>query len=255
MIQRFSTAKSVSHARRSFIITAISDVVWMILLFVVGLALVAYIKVEGELPAWVDQNADRIFPYVMADIFPIGVTGLVLAAILAASLSSVDSAINSLTTVGMVDFYRRLVLHKTDDSTLEDPEEQRRQVLLSRLLTILVGAVGITLACYVDSMGNLFDLMFKILNTFAGIMLAIFWLGMFTKRATSFSTILGAVAGIAIALLLSFSETMAVGAIWVAPAGLIITMGVGMLFGSAQYSEAAQRWNWYAIMQSKATVD
>ncbi len=255
MVQRFSTAKSVSHAQRSFLITAVSDVVWMVLLFIVGLALVAYIKVEGELPGWVEQDADRIFPYVMADIFPVGVTGLVLAAILAASLSSVDSAINSLTTVGMVDFYRRLILHKTDDSTHESPEEQRREVLLYRVLTIIVGAVGIALACYVDSMGSLFDLMFKILNTFAGIMLAIFWLGMFTKRATSFSTIIGAIAGIAIALLLSFSETMSVGAVWVAPAGLMLTMGVGVLLGSSKYNEAAQRWTWSAIMQSKPTVD
>ena len=108
MIQRFSTAKSLKHARQSFLITALSDISWMVLLYIVGVALVVYIKSGSDLPDWVLQNADQIFPYVMAKVFPVGVTGLVLAAILAASLSSVDSAINSLTTVGMVDFYHRL---------------------------------------------------------------------------------------------------------------------------------------------------
>ena len=250
MIQRFSTAKTIGHARRSFIITAISDIVWMVLLFIVGLALVAYIKVGGALPDWVNTNADRIFPYVMAEIFPVGVTGLVLAAILAASLSSVDSAINSLTTVGMVDFYRRLVLRKGDDMTAEGPGEQRRQVRISRILTIFVGAVGITMACYVGNMGTLFEYLSKVLGTFMAIMLAVFWLGMFTKRATSFSTILGSIVGIAVALLLSFHPSISVGAIWVAPAGLVTTMAVGTVFGSSRYSEAAERWNWYAIVRS-----
>ena len=93
MIQRFSTAKLLKHARRSFLITAFSDIAWMVLLFIVGVALVACLKVGEVLPEWVLSNRDQIFPYVMAEIFPIGITGLVLAAILAASLSRVDSAI------------------------------------------------------------------------------------------------------------------------------------------------------------------
>ena len=64
----------------------------------------------------------------MAEIFPIGITGLVLAAILAASLSSVDSAINSLTTVGMVDFYERLYLRRTQEDAPLTREDQLRQV-------------------------------------------------------------------------------------------------------------------------------
>jgi SSS family solute:Na+ symporter len=83
----------LKHARRSFLITAFSDIAWMVLLFIVGVALVACLKVGEVLPEWVLSNRDQIFPYVMAEIFPIGITGLVLAAILAASLSRVDSAI------------------------------------------------------------------------------------------------------------------------------------------------------------------
>jgi len=248
MIQRFSTAKTIGHARRSFVITAISDVAWMVLLFFVGLSLVAYLKVGGELPDWVIENTDRIFPYVMSETFPIGVTGLVLAAILAASLSSVDSAINSLTTVGMVDFYRRLYLGRSGGDASETQEEQRRQVWISRVLTILVGAVGITLSCFVKDFGTLFDVLTIVLGTFMGVMLGIFWLGMFTTRATSFSTMLGASAGVAVALGLS---RLPVGALWIAPAGLLTTFFLGMLFGSTRPSAAALRWNWFSIMKTE----
>ena len=248
MIQRFSTAKTLAHARRSFLITAVADIAWMVLLFLVGVALVTYIKAGGDLPEWVANNTDRIFPYVMADIFPIGVTGLVLAAILAASLSSVDSAINSLTTVGMVDFYRRLYLGKEDGDVDETPEQQRRQVWLSRILTVLVGATGITMSCFVENLGTLFDVLVKVLGSFMAVMLAIFWLGMFTKRATTASTIAGAMVGVAVAMTFGYLPALSIGAIWVAPATLVITLAVGALFGTSQPGEAARRWNWRSIM-------
>jgi SSS family transporter len=259
MIQRFSTAKSLRHARQSFLITAVSDIVWMTLLFMVGVALVIYIKGSGDLPDWVTENTDRIFPYVMAEIFPVGVTGLVLAAILAASLSSVDSAINSLTTVGMVDFYRRLYLGREDGTLEETPEEQRRQVWLSRILTVIVGAAGVTLACYVENFGTLFDVLTKVLSGFMAVMLAIFWLGMFTRRATTASTITGALVGVTVALFLGYPGLLSfgylseklIGVIWVAPATLLTTLLVGVLLGTSQPDAAAQRWNWRAIMKTK----
>jgi Na+/proline symporter len=248
MIQRFSTAKTMWHARRSFLITAITDVAWMVALFIVGLAMVAYLKVAGELPVWVRGDYDRIFPYVMASIFPVGATGLVLAGILAASLSSVDSAINALTTIGMVDFYQRLHLKRTAADIQESPEEQRRNVRLSRILTVVIGATGIVLACFVGNLGSLFDFLSKVLGTFTGVMLAIFWLGMFTRRATGASAIAGAVAGVVIASAMSFHLWLPVGAIWIGPVSVAVTMIVGVLLGSSQPSEAALQWNWFAIV-------
>jgi SSS family transporter len=256
MIQRFSTAKTLKHAQRSFLITAVSDIMWMVLLFIVGVALVCYLKGGGTalpgwaaLPDWVAKNTDRIFPHVMAEIFPVGVTGLVLAAILAASLSSVDSAINSLTTIGMVDFYRRLYLQLPDGEEGESEAEQRRQVLISRLLNILVGVVGITLSCFVQNMGTLFDVGTKILGSFAAIMLGIFWLGMFTKRATLASTMLGATVGVAVMLVFTFVEWISIGAIWVPTAALLATLLLGVIFGTSKPTEGARQWNWRAIMK------
>ena len=255
MIQRFSTAKTLRHAQRSFLITAVADILWMVLLFVVGVALVCYLKGDtafsgwDALPDWVRGNTDRIFPYVMAEIFPVGVTGLVLAAILAASLSSDDSAINALTTIGMVDFYRRLYLGLPDGEQGESGAEQRRQGWISRGLNILVGVAGITLSCFVENMGTLFDVATKILGSYAAIMLGIFWLGMFTKRATLLSTMVGAMVGVAIMLVLTFVEEISIGAIWVAPAALLATLVFGVILGTSNPGEGGTQWNWWAIMQ------
>ncbi|MCH2128249.1 MAG: sodium/solute symporter [Pirellulaceae bacterium] len=251
MIQRFSTAKSLKHARQSFLITALSDISWMVLLYIVGVALVVYIKSGSDLPDWVLQNADQIFPYVMAKVFPVGVTGLVLAAILAASLSSVDSAINSLTTVGMVDFYHRLYLGRSGREEFGSPAEQKRQVWISRCLNVAIGVVGILLACYVQHLGELFNVMSKVLSTFMAVMLGIFWLGMFTQRATTRSTMIGAVAGASVAWFLGFYEPLALGALWVAPAGLLVTLFLGFVLGTNKPSEAARRWNWFAIVRTE----
>src|SRR6266404_1518089 len=107
MVQRLQTTKSLADARRAFIVNAAGDALWMFALSFVGLALFAYFQVH-ELPP--NYATDKILPYFVSLTFPAGIVGLVIASIMAASLSSVDSAINSCTSVVVIDFYDRLVL-------------------------------------------------------------------------------------------------------------------------------------------------
>jgi hypothetical protein len=100
MIQRFQTTRSIGEARKGFFITAVSDTVWIVALTVVGVALSAYFR-HFPMPAEVQANPDQIFPYFLGQVFLPGMVGLVVAAILAASLSSIDSAVNSMTSVVM----------------------------------------------------------------------------------------------------------------------------------------------------------
>src|SRR3970282_1561303 len=88
-----------------FIVSAAGDAVWMVGLSFVGLALFAYFQ-RHALPQ--EFQTDKLLPYFMSLVFPVGAVGLVIAAIMAASLSSIDSAINSCTSVAVVDFYNRL---------------------------------------------------------------------------------------------------------------------------------------------------
>jgi len=136
-------------------------------------------------------------------------------------------------------------------STAKTLSHARRSFLISRILTVLVGVVGILLAYFVRELGTLFDVMSKVLGTFMGVMLGIFWLGMFTKRATMISAIMGAGVGWTAALFMGFCKPLAVGAIWIAPLALSITMILGVVFGTSQYTEGARRWNWFAIMRTE----
>jgi Na+/proline symporter len=79
-----------------------------------GLALFAYFT-HHPLPQ--EFATDKILPYFMSQVFPAGAVGLVIAAILAASLSSIDSAINSCTTVIIVDFYNRFTRRPRESAT------------------------------------------------------------------------------------------------------------------------------------------
>src|SRR5215468_1816246 len=110
MVQRLQTTRSLPEARRAFVVNAAGDIVWMCALSFVGLALFAYFRSRALPP---DFATDRILPYFMLQTFPAGAVGLVIASLMAASLSSVDSAINSCTSVVVVDIYNRLYLKRT----------------------------------------------------------------------------------------------------------------------------------------------
>lgn len=207
-IQRFQTAKSVKDARSAIIVNAVTDSVWIIVLGLLGLALFAFYSVS---PMPEGSQNSLVVPYFLREHMPIiGITGLVLAAITAASLSSVDAAINSTTSVVMVDIYSRLLLGRVRPAENLTPREARREVLISRCVNGALGAIMIGIACYIPNMekSELYQAANKILSAFFGPLLGIFLLGMFSRRASSAGVIVGAFAGIGTSLFFSFfSET------------------------------------------------
>src|SRR6201981_3858364 len=106
MVQRLQTTRSLKDARQAFIVNAAGDALWMFALSFVGLALFAFFQTRPLPPGFA---TDKILPYFMSLTFPAGIVGLVIASIMAASLSSVDSAINSCTSVLVIDIYNRII--------------------------------------------------------------------------------------------------------------------------------------------------
>jgi SSS family solute:Na+ symporter len=140
MVQRLQTTKTVRDARQAFIVNAAGDALWMIGLSFVGIALLAYFE---QHPAPQDLGSDRLLPYFMATAFPVGAVGLVVAAILAASLSSIDSAIHSCSSVIVVDVYNRGMRGRDVHGATLTAEDERQQVRASRIATLAVGIAGI----------------------------------------------------------------------------------------------------------------
>src|SRR5205085_3400571 len=138
MVQRLQTTRSLKDARQAFIVNAAGDAIWMFALSFVGLALFAFFQTR-PLPR--EFETDKILPYFMSLTFPAGIVGLVIASIMAASLSSVDSAINSCTSVLVIDIYHRMFRGKAD-------------VFVSRVATVAFGVFGTILAMNVSKIGS-----------------------------------------------------------------------------------------------------
>ncbi len=257
-VQRFQTARTAADQKPAFIISAAGDVLWMGGLSFVGLALYAYYKHYGSLsgvPSTV--TADGTLPFFMARVFPVGVTGLVIAAIFAASLSSVDSALNSSTSVVMMDFYNRLYLKRqvrsgpapsfpaagatTPDQPQSQPvldskpgppagaplteAEQHGQIRISQMVTLLLGLAGTILACNVGQIGDLVRLGTAVVGSFTGPLLGIYLLGLFSRKTRSTGVLIGGLIGAVITIYVAFFSPLS--GMWPSSCGLLITLTVG----------------------------
>jgi len=213
----------VRAARFAFVVNAISDALWMFGLAFVGFALMVYFR-SHTLPP--EYATDKILPYFMSQVFPAGAMGLVIAAILAASLSSIDSAINSSTSVVVVDFYRRLVLGRSghDDSGMA-AAEAARQVTVSRIATVVFGLTGTYLATNVARIGGLLEIANKLINAFTGPLFGIYLLAMFSRRATSGPVLAAGVAGSITSYYVAYQTS--IGFMWPSTFGLAATLTTG----------------------------
>jgi sodium-coupled monocarboxylate transporter 8/12 len=259
MIQRFQTTKSVKDSRQGFIINALGDAVWTIGLSFVGLGLYAFYSINGK-PAELVSQPDHTVPYFLRTMFPTGVLGLVLAATLAASLSSIASAINSCTTVAIVDFYERLFKRKpaVPAGELRDANARGRESLaLSRVVTICFGIVGVLVASSVGSIGNIIVIAQKVIITYTGPMFGIYLLGMFTRRGNATGALLGGILGTATGLFVAFFFKDANGNdriafLWPTVFGFLITFVGGYmisLLAPTTLSQRAARLNWFDVMK------
>lgn len=142
---------------------------------------------------------DELLPRFITDHLPLGVAGLVLAALFAASMSSIDSGLNSVCTLLITDFQRRLGWGRTWLATRRNksPEEldESDELYLSRWLVVALGVVATLFALIVSMIDDIFSIMIAVVNTFGGPLLAVFLLGVFTRRTTARAALLALVTG------------------------------------------------------------
>ncbi len=223
MVQRMQTTRSVKEARQAFTVNAAGDALWMIGLSFVGLALFAYFQ-HHPLPA--EYQTDKLLPYFVSIAFPIGAVGLVIAAIMAASLSSVDSAINACSSVAVVDLYNRLWKGREVRDLARTDAGDREQVLASRIATLIVGVLGTTLACNVAAVGSLLEINAKVVNAFTGPLFGIFLMAMFSERVRGGAVLVAGLVGAFTAYYVAYHSS--IGFMWPSTFGLVATLVIGM---------------------------
>ncbi len=231
VIQRYLTTRDGKAARRSFIVCCIADVLLLFILGAVGFALLAFYQQNeglllGEMAGQLRAKADDVFPYFIAHQLPVGLTGLIIAALFAAAMSSLDSGVNSVSAVITVDFYKRFRRgHQADSSSLA----------VAKYLGLLLGGTATLLALGVDNIeGNIIEITNKSTSCVVGPLFGVFAMGMFSRRANQAGAIAGAVAGFAVGLVVTFAgqwfgEHYDISFMWIIPSSVIVTLLVGFL--------------------------
>lgn len=174
IVQRYLTARSDKGAIRAALMGVwLSLPVWTLFMFIGTLLFVYYQVYANPLPA--DVRPDAVFPYFIMTKLPIGVTGLVLAALIAAAISSLDSDLNCLAAVGVDDYYKRL-----------RPESNDTQRLwVGKLIVLFSGIASLLIASIYVSLGDegVLGIVFGLYAIFSGGIAGLFLLGLLSRRA------------------------------------------------------------------------
>ncbi len=192
-------------------------------------------SVEGQ-----PKVSDRAMPHFVRLHFPPGLAGLFLAALMAAIMSSIDSGVHSITTALVVDFRDRLF------PSLR-PRDDRGEVRWIRIMVLAIGAIAITLACFVGPLGNVFDIGKKLTSAFGGPLLALFILAFFSPRATWLGVLLSVSLSTVLTLYLMYTQDWF--SVWYWPIGFFTALVLGYF---ASYLQRAQPtdYTYFQIMRN-----
>jgi SSS family solute:Na+ symporter len=166
-------------------------------------------------------DVNYVFPTFVTTQLPVGLVGLMIAAIFAAAMSSISAELNSLATATVIDFYRRHVRTRASDA---------HYLLVSKLATLFWGAVATIVALYSTNLGSLIEVVNRFGSYFYGSLLGVFILAVGVPRATASGAFWGLIGGmtavtlVATQLSISFLWLNVVGAAGVFVVGLLVSL-------------------------------
>jgi len=192
-VQRYLAAKSQKEADRSVWFGALLYIPVSALFFFIGTALFVYYSSQpGLLPADMGDGAgDKVFPHFMMTHLPDGIKGLLIAALLAAAMSTVSSSLNSSSTILMTDVYTRFLFPDADD---------RHKTIFLRVSSLALGVFGIVAALLMIENKGALDQWWKLAGVFSGGMLGLFLLGIMTRSVGGAHAAVGVAAGLIVIL-------------------------------------------------------
>jgi len=166
------------------------------------------------------SDVNYVIPTFITTRMPIGLMGLLIAAIFAAAMSASAGELNALATATIIDFYRRHFVRDAADS---------HYLLVSKLATIGWGLFACVVAMYAANQGSLIEVVNRYGSFFYGSLLGVFMLAIISKRATSTGALVGLVAGMAVVLTVAFSPwTKDIAFLWHNLIGAVVVVVVGM---------------------------
>lgn len=223
MVQRLLAARDRKESTWALLASGGAVFFQFSLFLLVGAALFVFYKMYP--PAVAFTRSDRIFPTFIVSQMPSGISGLLIAAILAAAMSNLSAALNSLSSTTVVDFYLKRKPEASD----------RQRIAVSRGATVFWGIVLFALAILTQRGGQrVLELGLSIASVPYGGLLGVFLLGVLTKRATQTGALIGMAVGIAVNLFLYLGPrfgwmTTPVAFTWYVTIGTTLTFVIGYL--------------------------
>jgi len=228
-VQRYATAKSDGDAQKSVWLGALAYIPVSALFFFIGTALFAYYQAHpGALPVELQNTAEpeRIYAHFIVTQLPVGLTGLLIAAVFAAAMSTVDSSLNSSATLVLTDFYRRYWRKDAD-------EKASMRVLYGATLAFGLLGTGAALLLAAFEKESVLDVWWQLSGIFGGGMLGLFLLGVISRSARNVPAAIAVVVGVAVIGWMVLSPVLAPeGAKWSSPfhGFLVCVIGTAVIF-------------------------
>lgn len=221
LVQRLLAARTESDSRKALIGSWVVVFLQFSLFLVVGLALYVYYQDHGLTPP---ENLDRLYPGFVWAQLPVGAAGLVVAAILAAAMSTLSSSLSSLASTTVIDFYRPLA-ERRPSAPLPDESLLR----LSRLVTLAWGVVLFGIGLLARHWGSVLEAGLSIASVLYGALLGAFLLGILNPRVSPAAARVGMIAGFFLMLYVHFATSIAW--TWYVVIGATVTFAVGSATG------------------------
>ena len=213
MVQRLLAAKTQTESRSALFSSWFVIFFQFTLFLVIGVCLFVY-HTEQHVP--IPEVRDRIYPEFVWNHLPQGAAGLVIAAILAAAMSNLSAALNSLASTTIMDFYRPITGGTRPES---------HYLRLARWATVAWGAALFAIALVARHWGSVLQAGLSIASILYGSLLGVFLLGLLTKRVGEIAAMIAMSIGLATMLYIKFFTPIAW--TWYVLIGTSVTFGIG----------------------------
>ena len=221
IVQQLLAARNRRQSQGAMLASGVVVFLQFSLFLVMGVVLYAFY--QHFPPAVSFSRPDQIYPTFVITRLPVGLCGLLTAAILAAGMANLSAALNSLASSSVMDFYKPFARPDADD---------RHYLRVSRLATLVWGAVIITIALAAQYLKqSALELALTVASVPYGSMLGIFLLGVLTRRANSRGALAGALCALATLGYVMHFTTIAW--TWYVAIGTVVTFTVGFVVSLA----------------------
>ena len=197
-VQRYMSARNDKEAISSAMGGGLLYVPVSLLFFLIGTGLFVYYQVYSEaLPPEFRESgmSDSVFPYFIVNVLPAGLTGLLIASIFAAGMSTISTSLNSSATVILNNYYKQI------KNEMSEGEMVRVLYISSALISI----AGIIISFYIIRVESALEIWWNLAGIFSGGMLGIFLLGFISRKVGNAAAITGVALGLLVIIYMSLS--------------------------------------------------